>query len=459
MKLQMVLHCNALTSFALLCVIAPTRVAHGLKSVAVPNAPEVTRVDTSAARAVNTRVSAFFYLWYGTPEIDGQWSHWDHSTLPHWTEHVRKQYPDAQFVPPHDVHSPFYPRRGPYSSRDGTTMAAQFNEMTSHGIGTAVISWWGRPGVSKGDSQGVVTDSIVKLVLDTAAAVGITIALHLEPYEGRSVESIHADLQYLHEHYGSHPALHRVPGKGPFLYVYDSYHIAPDQWARMLKCDSSANQQDSNDGGLCVRGTDLDAYFVGLWLNHNDGQDLVAGGFDGAYTYFAVDGFSYGSTTSNWAHMSSYCNDHGLLFVPSVGPGYDDSKIRPWNAHTRRERGQNGEYYRSMWEAALASSAQMVSVTSFNEWGEGTQIEPAVPRSIDVDALAPQGLALDRRVRAALKLQDRYSDYSPHEPNFYLKETLRFAKQLAHRFGEIDPSSDASGPGVTEVISHHHTDL
>lgn len=28
--------------------------------------------------------------------------------------------------------------------------------------------------------------------------------------------------------------------------------------------------------------------------------------------------------------MKTFCDNHGLLFVPSVGPGYDDTKIRPW---------------------------------------------------------------------------------------------------------------------------------
>jgi hypothetical protein len=33
----------------------------------------------------------------------------------------------------------------------------------------------------------------------------------------------------------------------------------------------------------------------------------------------------------------------GLLWAPSVGPGYDDSKIRPWNAAAVRDRGERGE--------------------------------------------------------------------------------------------------------------------
>ena len=29
---------------------------------------------------------------------------------------------------------------------------------------------------------------------------------------------------------------------------------------------------------------------------------------------------------------------NGLLFIPSVGPGYDDTKIRPWNAAVSKDR-------------------------------------------------------------------------------------------------------------------------
>jgi Glycosyl hydrolase family 99 len=32
-----------------------------------------------------------------------------------------------------------------------------------------------------------------------------------------------------------------------------------------------------------------------------------------------------------------------------------------------------------MWRKALAASADIVTITSYNEWGEGTQIEPARP--------------------------------------------------------------------------------
>ena len=79
------------------------------------------------------------------------------------------------------------------------------------------------------------------------------------------------------------------------------------------------------------------------------------------------------------------------------------------------------------WEAALAAATQIVSITSYNEWGEGTQIEPAIPRGIPTDP--DQRLPGD--TRAALHLPDKYSDYLPYEPDFYLRRTAYWSVQLA----------------------------
>ena len=90
----------------------------------------------------------------------------------------------------------------------------------------------------------------------------------------------------------------------------------------------------------------------------------------------------YGSSPRHWPHLAKLARDTNCHFVPSVGPGYVDTSVRPWNGQaTRRRRG--GQYYEAMWEAALSSNGNKeppvgVSVTSFNEWHEGTQIEPAM---------------------------------------------------------------------------------
>jgi len=34
----------------------------------------------------------------------------------------------------------------------------------------------------------------------------------------------------------------------------------------------------------------------------------------------------------------------GRIFIPSIGPGYDDEAVRPWNGENTKDR-QTGQYY------------------------------------------------------------------------------------------------------------------
>ncbi|CAE7313913.1 Manea [Symbiodinium necroappetens] len=150
-----------------------------------------------------------------------------------------------------------------------------------------------------------------------------------------------------------------------------------------------------------------------LWIGNGGGREDIRfvedGGFDGAYTYFAAEGFTPGSNTKSWKDTAARLKKLGKLFVPSVGPGYDDTRVRPWNSHNIRER-KGGEYYSRMWSAAVGSRPYAVSVTSYNEWGEGTQIEPAKRH---------------RSWKGA-----KYGSYEPKPSTFYLTETKRWSDQF-----------------------------
>ena len=164
---------------------------------------------------------------------------------------------------------------------------------------------------------------------------------------------------------------------------------------------------------MTIRDTSYDVIAIGLWVTEDELAFFLAGGFDGYYTYFASDGFTFGSTSDNWTHLAYVAREHDLLFIPCVGPGYVDTRIRPWNGSTTRPR-EGGAYYDRMFDAALGVRPPFVGITSFNEWHEGTQIEPTVPKAID-------GYI--------------YEDYAPLAPDYYLKRTRHWADLFA-RGGE-----------------------
>ncbi|NWF80658.1 MAG: hypothetical protein HXY37_11500 [Chloroflexi bacterium] len=78
---------------------------------------------------------------------------------------------------------------------------------------------------------------------------------------------------------------------------------------------------------------------------------------------------SYGRRLEQW----NQANGQDRPFVATVMPGYDDLRIRGGHARDR----QNGEYYRGTWQTAIDRNARAVVLTSFNEFYEGSHIEPS----------------------------------------------------------------------------------
>lgn len=68
---------------------------------------------------------------YGDVATDGHYRHWDHEVLPHWDARIRNKHAYGhKFQPPGNIHSPYYPHKGPYSSSDPHVIRAHIQEMT-----------------------------------------------------------------------------------------------------------------------------------------------------------------------------------------------------------------------------------------------------------------------------------------------------------------------------------------
>lgn len=307
---------------------------------------------------VNYNIHTFYYSWFGNPETDGAYNNWNHQIIPHWVDSTWNDmgnYPGGD-----DMGANFYPELGCYSSNDPEVIAMHMEQIRAAGIGVIAFSWWGKESFS---------DKSVHTYLDIADKYGLKIAFHIEPIY-KTVDEFKAHLEYLTTNYTSHPAYYKHDAR-PFYYLYNSYKLNYRDWQTMLNPDSATT----------IRNTPLDGVFISLWTLRLDGEFTVVSGFDGFYTYFGTDGFVHGSTTANWQDMSAFAKENKLIFVPCVAPGYIDTRIRPWNEKNMRNRNQ-GKYYETMFNKAIDANPDFIGITSFNEWHEGTQIEPAIPKTI-----------------------------------------------------------------------------
>jgi hypothetical protein len=232
----------------------------------------------------------------------------------------------GQHTPPFDLASVFFPARGPYSSSDPRVLREQMQDIQQAGVDEVVSSWWG---------WGSPEDLRLRAVLPAAAHEGLRVAVHLEPYASRSIRSIQADLVHL-----------RDLGVRD-VYVYRAEDFSVDEWRSLdLRLTGLRTFAQTNRVGFAARA-----------------------GFDGFYTY---DILLYGG--AKFRRLCAQAHRAGILCAPSVGPGYDaqlatgDPRVKPRD---------DGATYDCMWRAALRAHADLVTITSYNEWSEGTQIEPA----------------------------------------------------------------------------------
>jgi len=347
-------------------------------------------------------VHIFYYAWYAAPPFDDSYAHWNHKYLPNWDKRDRKSWPSGQHNPAKDdIGSNFFPRLGAYSSRNPAIIADHMLQIRRSGAGVLVLSWY-PPGLQD-DSGLFAADDVVPSLLDAAEASGLKLALLVEPYDGLNATNFRAALEHVFRRYWNHPAFYkRRVGRRhlPVFYLYDSYRVPADEWQRLF----------SRKGDLTVRDTEMDAIFLGLLVEMRHRVDIKRARMDGFFTYFAANGFSYGSGWKNWRALRDFAQRNSLLFAPSVGPGYVDTRVRPWNSASTRDR-RKGTYYDMAWRSALSASPHFVSVTSFNEWHEGTQIEEAVPK------VSGDGF--------------RYLDYEPHTPDHFLDRTRNYVSRFA----------------------------
>ncbi len=263
------------------------------------------------------QVLAFYYPWYGSGDF--------------WPDSCAET-----------------PLLGNYTSSNQSVISTHLQWAKDANITGFICSWWG-PGEN--------TDNNFAKLLATAATFPecrINLSVYYETY-GRPEQQIKDEFQYLIETYGTHPCFLNINGV-PVIFVYNAGSVQIPVWARVFQYLESAG---------------LHAYFIADTMDPN-----YFWLFSGVHTYNPVmlllQNIDLAGIYRSGVHLA---NQYQLLHCATVMAGYDDRKIRNPGMYLPRN---SGTTYEATWQAAVASGTDWVLITTFNEWWEGTAIEPSV---------------------------------------------------------------------------------
>lgn len=325
-------------------IIGLATTSSGLPESAARNAI-LARASDVRLDGVQKRVLALYYVWYGTKEKSGKLTHYDGLNI-------------AKKTASSHTH---FPLLGAYDSTDPAVIDNHMQAAKAAGIDTLVCSWWGR------DDP---TDKAVRAVLARAPHNGITVCVMWERLACvRDLETTTAELTYLATQLGSQPGYLHEHGK-PVVFLYERacQSLAIEDWAAVI----DHVDRESTPGVLVIGGA------------RTLTDTLVWDGLITVPSPVYIIGHSPQDAATVLAECSlvpcAVARRAGRISAVVVMPGWDDLKVNSANTNaygTRVDRA-SGKLYTALWQEATSEAPDWIVVNSFNQWHNGTEIEPSV---------------------------------------------------------------------------------
>jgi len=274
-------------------------------------------------------VLAFYYPWYGNAlGRSGLQYHWSDVTF--------------QGI----GSSTYYPLFGPYDSQDESLIGAHIELAKASGIDGFICSWWGID---------TFEDRSFKEILKVAESEGFKVTIYYESVRDMGRDQIVDELAYVVRSYSNEPSFLKIDGRPViFLYAVSAYDRDARFWQDVVK----GVKGSTNSNPLYIADTFDMTY---------------AAAFDGFHTYNPI-WMKEGEFNSTYVGQAKAARVACKIWAATVCPGYDDRKIRSPGTYVS---GRDGAYYNLTWKSAICSDPDIVLICTWNEWHEGTNIEPS----------------------------------------------------------------------------------
>ena len=173
---------------------------------------------------------------------------------------------------------------------------------------------------------------------------------------------------YIIEKYANSDVFLKVDGK-PVIFFYTTMSYSSLIWEKITEKIK----------------TEHDCFLIADIVPTPEPRSELFASFDGIHIYnptyfinvqkqFTIDSKSLGTIADIYKAMSITAKGYNKLCALTVIPGYDDRVIREPGILIERDNGQTYDY---LWQKSLNADADWILITSFNEWHEGSEIEPS----------------------------------------------------------------------------------
>jgi len=314
---------------------------------------------------------AYYYPWYGTPWGPvGKWFH--------WCNYGHKPYVlSCSETWRRDIFAPGYPLIGPYDSLDPEIVRWHIRLAKSAGIDAFLVSWFGYHEAD--GSPNITMRAFEEVLLPVAEEENFKVAIfdELAHYKKDFSALLSRTLRYL-PRYKDHPAYFRINGQ-PVWYIYQVW----EDWLTPAKLSEYCQKVEAQVG-------DVFWIFDGMRA-----RPTAKPGFPGIELYTKpeflsipqIDCFTSYSLFTNW-RLEEYediktvyldyaqkVHSAGKFLMLPLHPGHDNSLKAKSPYIAPRQR---GELLRNFIKAASQAKPEFFAICSFNEWHEGTHIEPDI---------------------------------------------------------------------------------
>lgn len=325
--------------------------------------PYIREFENTASKD-DKLVGAIYLSWWENPCQAGWFCHWDE---------VRANY--ANGATPLGT-----PLLGIYNSTDPLVVAKHIDWATSHGIDLFFLEFFGTDSAPKrftallthpmvNQIQFVVNYYTARLTEFSSAKLA-----EIDFNDPAIYSQLETDLDYIAKNYFSHSSYLRLEGR-PVFQLYFTFQLKGD-------ISPSINRLRSH-----MKDLGYDIYLIGDQIAYGDEIDLsrlrlfdaISSSQDPLPPIRRNRQFPMSVANDEYSRWQKAARSAGIELVPFAYPGYDDSHL------TDRLQGyglvpRNTDFLKSTVKASMRflDRHRLMGILTFNDWGEGTFIEPSV---------------------------------------------------------------------------------